>query len=424
MTRRLARARALAVDISPLRDSPPYRALWFGQIVSMIGTQMVYVAVPWQIFQLTHSNLLVGLVGLAEVVPIIVFSILGGVAADAMDRRKLSARMQVGLLVTSAGLCGLSLLADSPPVIAVYVLVAVASSFGAVDRPARSAMIPRLVSKDQMPSAMALRQVVFQTTQIAGPAVAGVLIALVGVTWVYGIDAASFIAALVSLKWVPSVLPEGSASSMDFASLREGLRFTWRTPLILAIFVTDLGAMIFGMPRAVFPALAQRVFHMGAEGVGLLYAAPSVGALIAALTTGWVGRIERQGRAVIVAVTAWGAFITLAGITTFSLALTLLFLGLAGASDVISAVFRGTMLQQITPDGLLGRVNAANLMVVTGGPRLGDLEAGLAASVIGAPGSIVLGGIGCLVTTAVVAGAFPGFRSYVSRTRRAVSGED
>ena len=407
----LRRVRALALDTSPLRDSTSYRALWIGQVVSQMGTQMVYVAVPWQVFQITGSNAAVGLVGLAEVVPIIVFSMVGGVAADTVDRRLLSAGMSVGLMATSAALAAISL-TGAPPVGAVYGLVAVASALSAVDRPARSAMLPRLVGTEKLPAAMALRQVVFQVTQIAGPAAGGVLIASLGVAGVYAIDAASFTAALVSLRWVPSMAPESEGTRAGWRAVKEGLAYTARVPLILSIFLIDLGAMVFGMPRAVFPALAQRVFHMGPAGVGMLYSAPAAGALIAALTTGWVGRVRHQGRAVIVAVVAWGAAITLAGLSLFSLPLTLLLLALAGAADVVSAVFRGAMLQTVTPDALLGRLNAANLMVVTGGPRLGDLEAGIVASLIGAPGSIVAGGLACLVSTGAVAAAFPSLRSY------------
>lgn len=410
--RRLGRVRTLAIDISPLRESPPYRALWGGQIISQVGTQMVYVAVPWQVWQLTRSTALVGLVGLAEVVPIVVFSLIGGVAADSVDRRALSVRMQTGMLACSAGLAVLAFSTPRPPLWAVYALVAAASGFGAVDRPARSAMLPRLVAAEHMASAMALRQVVFQTTQIVGPAVGGLLIAAFDVGWVYAFDGLTFVAALVSLRWVPSVLPEGGPERPGWEALKEGARFSFRSPLILSIFLVDLGAMIFGMPRAVFPALAENVLRIGASGVGLLYAAPSVGALAGALTSGWIRRVNGQGRAVLIAVFAWGVAITGAGISLFSLGLTLALLACAGAADVISAVFRGTMLQQATPDELLGRVNAANLMVVTGGPRLGDLEAGLVATLIGAPGSVILGGLGCLAATAAVGTLFPALRRY------------
>lgn len=400
-----------ALDVSPLRESVPYRALWVGQIVSLIGTQMRYVAVPWQVFQITDSVVAVGLIGLAEVVPLIVFSIVGGAVADRMDRRTVMLRSQVGLIVTSLALASVSF-GDQPPVAWIYALTALASAINSFDRPARTAIVPNLVGPAKMPAALALRQIVFQTTQIAGPGLGGILIATFDVAWVYLIDAVTFVASIVALRWVPSSIPDAVLTDSRLIVIREGLAFAFRDPLILSVFAIDLIAMIFGMPRAVFPALAERTFHMGAEGVGLLFAAPSVGALVAALSAGWVGRVRRQGAAVLIAVAVWGTAITLAGVVLPSLPLTLLFLALAGGADVFSAVFRGTMLQVATPDRLRGRVSALNLMVVTGGPRLGDVEAGLVAGVIGAPASVVVGGLACLLGTGFMALTRP-LKSYV-----------
>jgi MFS family permease len=281
-------------------------------------------------------------------------------------------------------------------------------------------MLPSLLPEGKMPAALALRQVAFQTTQIAGPAIGGILIATLGVTWVFTLDALSFTAAFVALRWIPKVMPAFTHDQSPVEAVREGLVFALKTPLLLSIFVVDLIAMIFGMPRAVFPALAQNTFGGGARVVGLLYAAPAVGALTAALLSGWVKRVRRQGIAVLVAVAAWGTAITLAGFSTFSLVLTLVFLALAGASDVVSAVFRGTMLLEATPDRLRGRVSSLNLMVVIGGPRFGDVEAGLVAGAVGAPASIAIGGAACLVGTAVLAAAAPALRSYRARKEEPV----
>jgi MFS family permease len=412
--RRFDFARSVAVDISPLRESTGYRALWIGQILSLIGTQMRYVAVPFQVFDITHSNVYVGLIGLVEVVPLIVFSIIGGTVADMMDRRKVMAWSQVALMATSGALAALSL-TGAASLVWVYLVVSISSAFSAIDRPARSAMLPQLVAQDQLSAAMALRQVVFQLTQIAGPLAAGLLIASFSVGWVYAIDALTFVAALASVRWVPAMPTPASGEQSGLQSIREGLRFSFRTPFILAIFLIDLVAMVFGMPRAVFPAVAAQTFHAGPSGLGMLYAAPSAGALLGALTTGWIKRIDRQGIAVIAAVTLWGGAVTAAGLSLFSFALTLLCLAIAGGADVVSAVFRGTMLLESTPDALRGRVSAVNLMVVTGGPRLGDVEAGLVAGALGAPASIVLGGALCLAGTTVAAGAFPPLRNYRAR---------
>ncbi|MEA2485988.1 MAG: hypothetical protein QOD46_1099 [Actinomycetota bacterium] len=420
MSPRFARARALALDITPLRESVAYRALWLGQLVSQFGTNMRVVAVAYQVFQITHSTVAVGFVGVVELVPLIVFGLIGGAIADRRDRRMLSAQAQVGLMASSGALVVITLAGD-PSVVWIYILLAVSSAFAAIDRPARSAMVPSLVPPGTLPAAMALRQVVFQVTQIVGPALGGVLIAALpvhgggspGVAIIYFIDAATYIAGLVSLRWVPTMMPEVEGEPQaSLQSVREGLAFAVKRPVILSIFLVDLVAMMFGMPRAVFPALAERTFHGGAGILGLLYAAPAIGALISALTTGWVGRIRRQGLAVILSVVAWGVAITLAGLTLFSLALTVIFLAIAGGADVVSAVFRGTMLQDATPDALRGRLNALNIMVVTGGPRLGDFEAGLVAGAFGATASIITGGLACVIGTGILSGVVPAFRKY------------
>ena len=415
----LQRARALAVDVSPLRESVAFRALWGGQIVSLVGTHMRLVAVPFQVFAITKSSAAVGLLGLAEVVPLILFSIAGGTLADSIDRRRIMGVAQVLLAADSAVLAALTL-AGRPSLPWIYGLVALAGALAAVDQPARTAMIPSLVSSEHIPAAMALRQVVFQTTHIAGPALGGLLIAaLGGVGWLYVIDAATFAAALVTLRWVPPAKPRPSlarpAEPRAPGAIREGLSYAFRTPLISSILVIDLVAMIFGMPRAVFPALAEETFRAGAFGLGLLYAAPAGGALASALITGWVNRIRRNGIAILIAVAIWGAAITLAGLSLFSFPLTLAWLAVAGAADVVSAVFRGTMLIEATPDRLLGRVNALNLMVVAGGPRLGDVEAGVVAELVGAGPSVVIGGLASLLGTAGVAAGFRSLRVYRSK---------
>ena len=403
---------AALVDISPLRESPAYRALWLGQMVSLLGSNMRLVAVAWHIYLLTGSTVMVGLVGLVEVVPLIAVSIFGGALVDTADRKKLIVRAQLGLMLSSGALAAVTL-AGSPSVFWIYTLTGIASAFNAIDRPARSALLPHVIAEDKLTAAMALRQVLFQTTTIIGPAIGGLLIEVVSVGWVYALDAVSFSAALVALRWVPAIPIAAEAGPSRLAVVKEGLAFAYRTPVLMSIFVIDLVAMIFGMPRAVFPALAADTFHMGAGGVGVLYAAPAVGALLGALTTGWVSSIKRQGLAVILAVVAWGTAITLAGLSLFSLGLTLFFLALAGAADVVSAVFRGTILLQKTPDALRGRLNALNIMVVTGGPRLGDVEAGLVAGAFGAPASVVIGGAACVAGAGLVARFYPSLRNYV-----------
>jgi MFS family permease len=376
---------------------------------------MRVVAVAFQVFSITGSPAAVGLVGLAEVVPLIIFAVLGGPLIDTADRRRIMLVTQ-GLLVLDSIVLAALTLAGRPSLWQIYVLVALASALTAIDQPARNAMTPRLVRAEQIPAAMALRQVVFQTTQIAGPALGGLLIAaLSGVGWLYVIDALTFFAALVALRWVPPATTRPSSSDEPRATpgaIRQGLAFAFRNPVILSIFAIDLVAMIFGMPRAVFPALADQTFNVNPTGLGLLYAAPSAGALLGALSSGWVRRVQRRGVAVLAAVAAWGTAITLAGLALFSFPLTLFCLAVAGAADVFSAVFRGSMMLDETPDELLGRVNGLNLMVVAGGPRLGDVEAGLVAELIGPGSSVVVGGLACLAGTLVVGASSASLRRY------------
>jgi MFS family permease len=400
---------SIAVDISPLRESPGYRALWSGQVLSLLGNQMRQVAVPVQVFRLTHSTIAVGMTGLVEVIPLIIFSIASGAVIDRFDRRALIALSQIALIACSGALA-LVTLAGTPSLPWIYGLTAASSAFSSIDRPVRSAILPHLVAPRHIPAAMALRQVLFQVTLIVGPLLAGLMLGFVDLGYIYVVDAVSFVSALVALRWVPDV-PVTPTDQTGWEQIKEGLRYSFRTPVLLAIFLMDLQAMILGMPRAAFPALAQQTF--GNESlVGYLYAAPAVGAMLAALSTGWVDRIERQGFAVVASVAVWGAAIMIAGLTTFSFTSTLVFLAIAGAADVVSAVFRGTMLLENSPDALRGRTSSVNLMVVTGGPRLGDVEAGLVAGAIGAQGSVIAGGAACLLATLGVAARFKRFRSY------------
>ncbi|HEV3473295.1 MAG TPA: MFS transporter [Actinomycetota bacterium] len=405
---------AALIDISPLRESVPYRALWLGQIVSLMGSNMRMVAVAWQVFELTGSTVAVGLVGLAEVIPLIIFSMIGGALVDTRDRRRLIAGAEVGLMLTSGALAAVAF-SPNPSVLLIYAITAIASALNAIDRPARSSLVPHLVPEGKLTAAMALRQVLFQTTTIIGPAIGGVLIGAFDLGWVYLLDALTFVAALYALRWVPDIPIEPTRAMTQIQTILEGLRFAARTPVLMSIFVIDLVAMIFGMPRAVFPALSESTFNLGPQGVGLLYAAPAVGALIGALTTGWMTKVRRQGLGVLLSVAAWGVAITLAGLATFSILLTVALLAVAGAADVFSAVFRGTILLERTPDPLLGRLNSLNIMVVTGGPRLGDVEAGLVAGLIGPAPSIVVGGLACLVGTGAVATWFPSLRRYTTQ---------
>jgi len=313
-------------------------------------------------------------------------------------------------------------LSDDPSLWMIYALTALGASADTLDRPARTAIIPSLVGTEKIPAAMALRQLTFQLSNVAGPAFGGLAIASFSIAAVYAIDAATFVASLASLWAVPRMLPASERKSAR-GLVREGLKASIGRPLIRSVFMVDLVAMVFGMPRAVFPALAESL-GIGARGAGLLYAAPSVGALFGALFSGWVDRIRRYGRAIFFVVAIWGGAITFAGIFAFSLPLLLLFLAVAGAADVLSAVFRGTLVQEATPDHLRGRVTAVNMLVFAGGPRAGDVEAGLVAAAIGARGSIVVGGVLCLAGLGLLALFETELRDFVRpRTRTTARGD-
>lgn len=405
----MARRRVLA-DITPLRESPDFRRLYVGQLISFIGTQLTVVAVPYQVFQLTDSSLQVGLVSLAQLGPLIIGSLIGGAAADSVDRRRLLLWMQVVMAITTAGLA-LNAMLDKPRVWPIYVLTALSAGLSGVDRPARSAAIPNIVERRSLPAAYALWQILMQVGTVVGPALAGVLLAEYGLGAVYWLDVLTFAAAFVAVARMQPLPPHGGGTKAGLASIVEGLRFLRGRRELAGVFVIDLNAMIFGLPRALFPAMAERVFGGGAATYGLLNAAPGAGALIGAVTTGWVSHVHRQGIAVLVSVAVWGIAMIGFGATSW-LWLALLFLAVAGAADVISAVFRNTILQTTVPDSLRGRISSVQIAVVTGGPRLGDAEAGAVAALAGARFSVISGGVACVLGVLAVARWLPEFTRY------------
>jgi MFS family permease len=395
----------LLSDVTPLRESRQYRLLYAGELLAFVGSQLTVVAVPLQVYLLTRSSLAVGLVGLAQLGPLLVCSLVGGAVVDAVDRRVLLVWVQLARGALGVGLVA-NALRPTPMLWPLYVLTAAAAGLQAVDMPARTAAIPSLVRRELLPAAAALHQILMQVGLVAGPALAGLVVARTGLAAAYGIEVAAFAAASLLAAALRPLPPGEGAAPAGIASIREGLRFLRGRRALQGTFLIDLNAMVFGMPRALFPALGTGLFHGGPGTVGLLYAAPGAGALLGALTAGWVGGVRRQGRAVLVAVTVWGAAITVFGLVTW-LPLALVLLAVAGAADVVSAVFRNTILQLTVPDGLRGRLAAIHIGVVTGGPRLGDAEAGAVAAVAGPRFSVVSGGLACLAGVALIAWRLP-----------------
>lgn len=405
--------RRIAADVTPLRESPDYRRWWIGITVSFTGSQLTQFAVPYQVYKLTHSSLAVGLVGLVVLVPLVTMGLIGGAIADAMDRRKLTLITGTGLLLLATVLC-LQAAVHLDRVWLLYAVAGVQGAFGAVDSSARGAILPRLVRSERLPAANALGQLGSNAGLSAGPLLGGVLIATVGFAWTYGLDAASFLAVIYAVWRLPAMPPEGGGSRAGVASVLEGLRFLGPRKNLLMTFLVDINAMVFGLPRALFPAIGTMWFHGGAGTVGLLAAAPYVGALTGAATSGWASRVHRQGLAVLVAVVVWGGSIAAFGFTR-TLWLGLLLLAVAGAADMVSAIFRNTILQVTTPDALRGRLQGVFIVVVTGGPRLGDFEAGAVGNAFGAQVAVVSGGLACVAGVALLAAAFRSFATYDAR---------
>jgi MFS family permease len=404
-------SRHILLDLTPLRRSRDFRALISGLGVSVLGNQLTAVAVPYQVYAITHSSLYVGLVSLAQLFPLILGSLFGGSVVDAVDRRRMLLVVEV---LGAASSAGLALNSDFGPVLwPLFLFPAVTAALSGMDSAARNAMIPRMVGLRSVPAANAMFQALFQTGAIVGPAAAGLLLAGAGVRVVYWLDVASFGAAAISVLLIspqpPPSSPGAAPSRPGWRSTVEGLRFVRRSQTVLGAYLIDLNAMVFGMPRALFPEMAATVFGGGAATVGLLYAAPGVGALLGALTSGWVGRVRRQGRAVIFAVIVWGLAITGFGLVSL-LPLALALLAVAGWADVVSAVFRNTIIQFSGPDSMRGRLMGVQMAVVAGGPRLGDLESGAVANAFGTTFSVVSGGLACVAGALVVARSLPGFR--------------
>ncbi len=410
---RARRLRGLLVDVEPLRRDRDFRLLWCGQLVSGVGRAVTVVALPYELYVLTRSPLAVGLLALVQLVPILIFALGGGAVADAVDRRKLLLATQVGLTACSAALAVLAFM-PSPPVVAFYVVAFAAAGLGAVDTPARSSAIPRLVPPERLNAAIALGQLSFQAVGVIGPAFGGILIAIVGVSAAFAFDAVTFLAAIVALLFMMPILPHAGAPRPSIAAVREGLTFARSKRVVMSTFVVDLNAMVFGMPSSLFPALALDVFGVGPAGVGLLTAAPAAGALVGAVFTGPVAHIRLPGRAVVWAVAAWGLAIAAFGLSTFSFPLALLFLAFAGAADVFSAVLRSSILQFETPDALRGRLTSIHTLVVTSGPRIGDAEAALVAALVGPQFSVVSGGLLCVAGLGLVVRKFPELMRYRS----------
>ena len=400
------------VDLSPLRASRDLRLLTVGEFVSGLGTQAALVALPYQLYTQTGSAFLTGLLGAVELAPLITAALLGGAIADRMDRRRLLLLDQIALVAGAGALAALAF-AGSPPVGVLYVLGGLVAGAGSVQNVTAWAIVPNLVAPERVRSALALNFGLYQMTSVIGPGLGGLLIGQVGLGSAYAVDAVSCLAMVAALAAMSPQPPRGQVAEHPpvLASIREGLRYVRGNQALMGSFAIDLVAMTFGMPRALFAVLAVSVYGAGAEGTGLMYAAVSVGATVAALTTGWIEGARRLGRIVIWAVLAWGAAIAGVGLVG-SLWPAVALLAVAGAADSVSAVCRGAINQMVTPDEMRGRMSSVYSLVVTSGPRLGDVESGAVAGLAGPRFSVTSGGLACVAGVFAVMAAFPALARF------------
>ncbi|HYJ46617.1 MAG TPA: MFS transporter, partial [Pyrinomonadaceae bacterium] len=391
-----------------------FRLLWIGQLISVTGSQMQLVAINWHVYLLTKSPLALGAVGLVRVVPIILCSLLGGLVADAFDRKRLVIMAQSVMLLSAGGLALVTAsgLQSAWPI---YLLTAISSAAVAFDNPARQALLPMLVPAEDFPKAVSLGLIAFQISMISGPALAGLVLAGAGPAPVYALNALSFLAVIVAVLLMRARgragLEEEAASRVSLAALREGLGFVWRTPIIVQTMTLDFVATFFASATALLPIFAAEILHVGARGLGLLASAPAIGSVITALSMARWGAFRRQGAAVIFSIAIYGGATVAFGLSKIFW-FSLLMLAITGAADTVSTVLRQTIRQLVTPNHLRGRMTSVNMIFFMGGPQLGEMEAGVVARMIGAPLAVVTGGVGCLIAVVLATRMAANLLSY------------
>ena len=393
-----------------------YRLIWLGQGISFSGSMMQSAALLWHVSLLvpqSQKGLALGLVGLSRVVPIVAFSLLSGVVADAVDRRRLMLVTQTAMALVAVVLAVYAFRggADVWPI---YALSALGAAAGAFDGPARQSLIPTLVPRADLPNAISLNTIIFQVAAVVGPSIAGILIATLGVGWVYALNAVSFVAVIVAILLMRGVVeaPAHERAELSLAAAMDGLRFVFSRPLIRSTMLLDFFATFFSSATALLPIFAQDILKVGAQGYGWLYAAPSVGAMAAGIVMVRVSEgIVRRGRVLLYAVLVYGLATIVFGLSR-SFALTFLCLAVTGAADTVSTVLRNVVRQLATPDAMRGRMTGVNMVFFMGGPQLGELEAGLVAQATTAPWSVITGGIGCILATVWTAWRTPELREY------------
>ncbi|MFF1797088.1 MFS transporter [Kitasatospora sp. NPDC058263] len=403
---------SLRPDLAPWHSSRDFRLLWLSGCITSLGSFLTYVAVPMQIKDLTGSSFAVGLVGAFELVPLIVFGLWGGALADALDRRKLLLFSEAGLGLLT-GLLLINALLPTPVLWPVYLVAALVAATDGLQRPALDSLTPRIVPHDQLTAAFALNSLYRNAGSVAGPALAGIIVAFAGVQTAYALDVLTFGASLLLLARIRAVPPPTGAEKPSVRAVLTGVRYAWSRKDLLGTYAIDVCAMLFAFPVAIFPFLAS---ELGADwALGPMYAASAVGALAVSATSGWTSRVHRHGRLLVVAALGWGAAMALAGLCGAVLPV-LLCLALAGGADQISGIARSTMWNQSIPDEVRGRMAGVELLSYSVGPQLGQVRAGGMAGLVGVRASVWAGGVACVVGVLALAAALPRLLSYDDRT--------
>ena len=402
----------IAIDLSPLKKSRDFRNLWAAGLITYMGSMITYVAVPFQIKEMTHSYVAVALSAVVEIIPLIIFGLYGGVLADYIDRKKMVWATEAASLILTSILL-INALLPQPNLIVIYVVAGLFAAVNGLQRPSMDAALPRLVQHEDLAAASALMSLRWQLGVIVGPTIGGVLISTFSISVGYAADVLTFVVSLIFLSRVRSIPASKEAEKPSLAGLLEGIRYAFRRKDLLGTYLVDLAAMFFAMPTALIPFWADQLGTPWA--LGLLYAAGTCGSILVTLTSGWTKNYSLHGRAIMWAAMGWGTAIALAGIWN-SLILVLIFLTLAGASDMVSSIFRSTMWNQTIPDNFRGRLAGIELLSYSIGPLAGQKRAASMAAVTSLSFSVTSGGIICIITVALLAGFMPKFRRYDAKT--------
>jgi MFS family permease len=403
-----------AIDLSPLKKYPDFRRLWSAGLVSYLGSMITYVAMPFQLKEITHSYVAVGILGVIEIVPLIIFGLYGGVLADAVDRKKMIWATEIGAMAIVTILLVNSYLPD-PKTIVIYICAALFAVVDGLQRPSMGAILPRLVSHEDLPSASNLLTLRWQFGFIVGPTLGGIIFSTFSISTGYIFDIATYLISLTFLLRLKKVPPSHDAEKPSLAALLEGVRYAFSRQDLLATYIIDLAAMFFAMPNALFPFWADLLHTPWA--LGMFYAAGIIGAIFVTLTSGWTKTYRFHGKAIILAAIGWGAAIALAGLTR-SLVIVLICLALAGASDQVSALFRNVIWNQTIPDNLRGRLAGIELLSYSVGPLAGQLRAASIAAATSLSFSVTSGGVICVIVVVILAILMPDFRKYDAETNK------